>query len=134
MDQSEQLDKEVVVVQPELHDTSETTEISVVGSEIKPEVAPTAIEIQGEGPQATVTQVADEPIAPNIKQEVGQLKTFDEQHQLQVLTDLAFNKNLGYAISVARGLDNPHILDAFHDALIDQLREQLIKQEKLERL
>ncbi|MBU1255628.1 hypothetical protein KKH35_02030, partial [Patescibacteria group bacterium] len=61
-------------------------------------------------------------------------KDVNRQNQIKMLCDLAFEKGIDVAIEEARKLDNPYILDEFHDSLVDELREKLIEKGKLERI
>ncbi|MCR4323026.1 MAG: hypothetical protein NUV61_02975 [Candidatus Azambacteria bacterium] len=56
------------------------------------------------------------------------------QEKLQHLVDLAFEKGLVVAIDEARKLNDPYLLDAFHDMLTDKLYQELVAQHKLEEL
>jgi len=55
-----------------------------------------------------------------------------EQEELQRLVDIAFHAGVLEAIQEARKLNDPYILDAFHDVLVDKLRDELISRAKLE--
>jgi len=61
-------------------------------------------------------------------------KNANHQNQIKMLCDLAFEKGIDVAIEEAKKLDNPYILDEFHDSLVDELREKLIEKGKLERI
>ncbi len=74
------------------------------------------------------------PSTVQISDEVKRIKTLEKTHQVKVLTDLAFEKGIIYAIKVARGLNNAYILDEFHDKLVDQLYEQLVKKRRLKEI
>ncbi len=55
----------------------------------------------------------------------------DELHkQIQRLIDIAFNKGLADAIDEARKLNNPYIIDRFHDVLKDELHNALVERGK----
>jgi len=58
----------------------------------------------------------------------------DSQNQAKVkeLCQITFAKGLDAAIEEARKIDNPYILDEFHDALTNELYDKLIKAGKLE--
>lgn len=64
-------------------------------------------------------------------QKVQQIKTEPKERQIQLLTDLAFEKGIPHAIEVAKRLESPFLLDEFHDALIDELYNKLIEEGKL---
>jgi len=65
---------------------------------------------------------------------VRDLKTSDTKAQTKKLCDLAFKKGVGFAVKVARELDNPYALDELHDALTEELNKKLIEEGKLEQL
>jgi hypothetical protein len=62
---------------------------------------------------------APQTIAPG----ASQIQGIDPQNQVQALCDLAFQKGVDAAIDAARSLDNPYVLDEFHDTMIDKLSE-----------
>jgi len=89
---------------------------------------------QGEAPQIGVPAPAQDDQPTEVLNKIKEIKNLDQEHQVQTLCELSLQKGLSYAISVARGLDNPHVLDAFHDTLTDELRQRLIQEDKLEEL
>jgi hypothetical protein len=54
-----------------------------------------------------------------IRDEAKEIKKFPTTQQVGTLISLVFEKGLPYAISVANALQNPAILDEFHDTLVD---------------
>ena len=52
--------------------------------------------------------------------------------KIQELVSLAFNKSLEDGIKEATKSNNPALIDAFHDVLVDQLYDTLIERRKLE--
>jgi len=76
------------------------------------------------------------PIAPKktVIKKAQALKGEPKERQIKLLTDLAFDKGVIHATEVARNLDSPYILDEFHDTLVDELYNYLIKQGKLKQL
>lgn len=56
------------------------------------------------------------------------------KNKVQELVNTAFLKDLSTAIKEAYGVGNAALLDAFHDVLVDQLYEELIKREKLKKI
>jgi hypothetical protein len=83
-------------------------------------------------PVAPPTVVTLSPVT--VKEETQKFKGLEKNQQLKGLVDLAFQKGVIYATEVARNLDNPYLLDEFHDTLIDELRQELIKTGKLEEI
>lgn len=94
--------------------------------EIKPEEAPKPKEIPKPIPIPTPV-----PAEPEIREEIKKIKALDENRQVKVLCNLAFQRGLDQAIKTAKSLGNAYVLDEFHDTLIDELREQLIKKGRL---
>ena len=72
--------------------------------------------------------------APAPKPETQNLKGLEKNAQLKNLVDLAFQKGISYATDVARDLDNPYLMDAFHDTLVDKLHKELVERGKLEEI
>ncbi len=62
------------------------------------------------------------------------LKGENKERQVQLLTDLAFQKGVIHATEVAKNLDDPYILDEFHDTLVDELYNYLVEQRKLKQI
>ncbi len=76
-----------------------------------------------------------QPITQNQQQVIAQttqkLKDEPKERQIQLLVQMAMDKGVIEAINIARNLDNPYLLDEFHDALIDYFYNQLVANEKL---
>jgi len=64
---------------------------------------------------------------PATRDEVKEIAKFEPDQQVGALVSLVFEKGLFKAISVARALNNPAILDEFHDILADRYRKLLIE-------
>lgn len=56
------------------------------------------------------------------------------REDVQELVNTAFEKDISTAIEEAKKRDNPALLDAFHDALVDYLYDHLVERGKLEKL
>lgn len=69
-------------------------------------------------------------VAKKAKELTGEKK----ERQIQLLTDLAFEKGVIHATEVAQKLDDPYILDEFHDTLVDELYKHLVEQGKLKQI
>lgn len=78
---------------------------------------------------------AAQPIPPAqqqiVVQKAQQIKGQSKERQIQLLTEMAFEKGVIEAVEVAKHLDNPYLLDEFHDALVDELYNKLVEQGKL---
>lgn len=64
---------------------------------------------------------------PTTRDEVEEISKFEPSQQVGSLISLVFEKGLPKAIAVAQALDNPAILDEFHDALVDRYYQMLLK-------
>lgn len=94
------------------------------------------LEQQKENQPATV---AEKPLfrrqvaqaQPKTKKLAGKTKDPDISHQVAVLVSLAFDKGIYQAVKKARDLNNPYLLDRFHDTLVSELYDQLVKHKKI---
>lgn len=66
--------------------------------------------------------------------EAQAIREMDEKRKVETLSMIAFEKGISHSIELARKLKDPYILDALHDKLIGELREELIKRGKLKNL
>ena len=62
------------------------------------------------------------------------LKDEPKERQIELLIQMTFDKGIIEAIEIAKNLDNPYLLDEFHDALIDHLYDKLVKEGKLKQV
>lgn len=56
------------------------------------------------------------------------------KEKVQELVNIAFTQNLETAIKQARDMKNAALIDAFHDALVDELYNYLLERGKLQKL
>jgi hypothetical protein len=61
------------------------------------------------------------------RDEVKEIIRMETSQQIGALISLALEKGLSKAISVAQAINNPAILDEFHDTLVDRYYEALIE-------
>lgn len=66
---------------------------------------------------------------PATRDETEEIEKFPPSQQVGALISLVFDKGLPKAISVAKALKNPAILDEFHDTLVDRYYQELVKKE-----
>lgn len=62
------------------------------------------------------------------------IRGMDEKRKVDTLAMVAFEKGISQSINLAKKLQDPYILDALHDRLIGELREELIKRGRLKNL
>jgi len=79
-----------------------------------------------EGMTASVPPVVAQPMPPTAV-------PTDIDNQVKSLCDLAFQKGVEVAIKAAQELNNPYVLDEFHDVLVDELYEKLLGEKKIEK-
>ena len=79
-----------------------------------------------------------QPISPiqqqAVVQSMQQIKNQPKERQIQLLIEMAFGKGVIEAVEVVKRLDNPYLLDEFHDALVDELYNKLVEQGKLKQI
>ncbi len=71
------------------------------------------------------TSVSSTPLSS--RDEKKEIKALEPGKQVGALVSLVFDKGIEEAVSVAKSLDNPAILDELHDILVDQYYEELVK-------
>lgn len=52
-------------------------------------------------------------------------------HQLSILINLALQKSIHYAVKIAKKIGNAYLLDRFHDALVNEFYDDLVKKKKI---
>lgn len=72
-------------------------------------------------PIPAVSQAAD--LAA--KAEADRIREEDHHKQIEALVEIAVTRGIVSAVGVARHLQNPHLLDDFHDALVDEYYDKL---------
>jgi hypothetical protein len=102
-----------------------------------------AIEKFKEMPAAAPSQEASKPAAPQTAPPVApappksappkkeDLKDLDEDRQIKMLVDLAFQQGIDKAVQAARATGQAYLIDKLHDTLIDELHQQLVEKGKL---
>lgn len=86
-----------------------------------------------EAPKVPKIKPAVAPL-PHVIKKAKEIKGKPKERQVQLLTDLAFDKGVIHAAEVAKGLDDPYILDEFHDTLVDELYNYLVEQGRLKEI
>ena len=90
-------------------------------------------EVQQEGVKKAEQAEAASIGQPSAASSAGQSpQSLAADEQVKTLCELAFQKGVESALKAAQELNNPYILDEFHDALVDQLYERLIREKKIE--
>jgi len=66
-------------------------------------------------------------IPQELKIKIEEIKKFEPDQQIGILISLVFEKGLSQAITMARNLADPAILDEFHDTLVDHYFEEMVQ-------
>lgn len=101
------------------------------GAEVKKEEAEEAIKDYLKAIKETPTAA---PPPDQVVSEAETIKVLTKKRQAQTLVNLCFEKGIHYALNVAQNLNDPFILDEFHDRLITELYTELINRKKLKPL
>jgi hypothetical protein len=109
---------------PEVLHEKETLR-EVVGEKLGRAPAPQPAPAQPPAPQPAVPPPAVEP--PSYLSEELKVK-------VQELVNTAFSKTISDAVKQARATNNAALLDAFHDALVDELYNYLVERGKLKKM
>lgn len=128
--QSSSVEQEILELERQLNQKKAEREKTVeetIGKE-KPSLAQAQSDSQIA--PASVSTAATAPA----KTDAISLSGLEKNQQLQGLVQLAFAKGVAHATEVVRNLDNPYLIDEFHDVLIDEFRKALIEQGKLEEI
>lgn len=123
------LKKEILFVREKLKEQSNEREKGNEFKEKKLETAKEALKQSFED-LSMIRKAA--PTKTQIKKITNQLKDADIAHQLIILIDLTRFKGVYYAIKIAKKLGNAYLLDRLHDAIVNDLYEDLIKNKKLQ--
>lgn len=80
---------------------------------------------------SALQQLPVSPVPVANRDEAKEISKFPANQQVGALISLVFDKGLKEAVQVAKNLDNPAILDEFHDMLADRYYEELIRRKLL---
>jgi hypothetical protein len=111
---------------PEMPHEKETLH-EIVGEKIAPSQASTPPPVGGPPPQQPTTLPPPQVEPPSYMSE--ELKS-----KVQELVNTAFSKTIDDAIRQARATNNAALIDAFHDALVDELYNYLVERGKLKKM
>jgi len=84
--------------------------------------------------QADASQNQPVPAKPQIDDVDQSSVQLELMEKVQELINLVFNKSLEDGIKEASKSNNPALIDAFHDTLVDKLYNMLLERKKLEQI
>lgn len=79
-----------------------------------------------------ITKTPSFSSSTKVRDEAKEIEKFSKPEQIGALISLVFEKGLKYAVGVAKNLNNPAILDEFHDTLVDRYYQILIEKNVIE--
>ncbi len=92
----------------------------------------------GQSSQAQIPNVSQQPATSNQLPAAGygspSYLSAELKDKVQELIDIAFTKSLDEAVKLARQTNNAALIDAFHDALADELYSHLVERGRLKKL
>ncbi|MBU1119406.1 hypothetical protein KKH43_06000 [Patescibacteria group bacterium] len=68
-----------------------------------------------------------------ISDDVATIAKLDEPKKVKALVFLALKRGVFYAFDVAKGLNDPYLLDEFHDTLVDEMYDVFCEKQKIVR-
>ncbi len=142
--ESPQLQEEVVELEKKLiekkQELARKKEVAKHDKELIKEIIREKVEVSKplEKPEPTTTSpalpVGGLPTQKVVIKKARKLKGQQKERQIKLLADLAFDKGVIHATEVAKKIDDPYILDEFHDTLVDELYNYLVEQGKLKEI
>ncbi len=111
---------------PEMPHEKETLH-EIVGEKIAPPLA------GGPAPSAPTTPGVGVPTG-SVGIEPPSYMSEELKNKVQELVNTAFSKTIDDAIKQARATNNAALIDAFHDALVDELYNYLVERGKLKKM
>lgn len=94
-------------------------------------LAPDGVEGPAPDAQPPTSATPSSPVQSQPPQD-DPLAGLDHREQVEELAAIAFSKGIVEAVAVARRTNNPHLLDEFHDALVDRLYDYLVQEGVIE--
>ena len=106
----------------------------LVVSEVEPSDKEILRSVVGEKIQQQMPQYQPTPAKPK-QDDAAQTYILPElKDKVQEFINLVFNKSLDEGIKEASKSNNPALIDAFHDVLVDELYNVLVERKKLEQV
>mgnify|MGYP001591175717 CR=1 FL=1 len=104
---------------PSLNEEFKITEDIETGEVIEKKEELTNEEINGLREEIEKTNL-DESLASQVEEQAQNIKSLKNDQKIKKLLEIADDKGVVYAVNVAKKMDDPYILDTFHDALLEK--------------
>ena len=137
MENQPTIEQEIAQLEQQLSEKRTALEQGKAGSEL-PSEKETLHEIIGEKIQRSTPQyqpaLPAQPLPTTLQQDDSALSYIlpELKDKVQELINVVFNKSLDEGIKEASKTNNPALIDAFHDILVDELYDMLLERKKLE--
>lgn len=99
----------------------------IEGVEEQPVIEQSQEEIQQV--RASAAQAA--AIKKGLADDIAMIQDLNRPKQVKSLVVIALQRGVHYAFDVANGLKDPYLLDEFHDAMANEMKDVLIERKKL---
>jgi hypothetical protein len=93
---------------------------------ISPEEEEKIVKKEIKGYLNEIQQISVSSLPLSSRDDAGEIKKFPIERQVEALVSLVFEKGLSRAVSVAKQMKNPAILDGLHDALVDEYFKEMV--------
>lgn len=81
--------------------------------------------------QSSAAKQQKAQVKAQVADDVAIVMNLDRPKQVKKLVYLALRNGVRHAYRVARGMNDPYLIDEFHDALVDQMHGELQKRKKI---
>lgn len=131
MEGGSSIEQEIVQLEKQLQERRAALEHKPSDSEALPSEKETFREVVTEKIQQHAPQYTPPPVIKNTDNDERSYLSQELKDKIQELINTVFNKSLNDGIKEAVQSDNPALIDAFHDVLVDELYETLLERKKV---
>ncbi|MBU1167057.1 hypothetical protein KKC60_01455 [Patescibacteria group bacterium] len=89
---------------------------------------------EDEEEQKKIAEAKKVRVKQAVADDIAIIMDLDQPKQVKVLVWLALRKGVYHAFDVAKGLGSPYLLDEFHDVMVDEMRDLMVKKGKIKKL
>ena len=131
------LEQEISAIEQKLAEKKAELNKEELHAAVKEQIQEKAPEYQPSTPSASVTDGSQNQALPATPPPTANVPAYlsDElKNKVQELVNIAFTQSIADAVKAATKLNNPALIDAFHDILVDQLYNTLVERGKLKKM
>ena len=131
------IEQQIADLERQLQEKKASLEQSAPGAEGLPSEKELLHEIVGEkiqehAPEYVPKSSTPAPLPATQTQDPPSYLAQDLKDKIQELINLVFSSSIDAAIKSAASTNNPAIMDAFHDVLVDELYEALLERKRID--